>query len=146
MQRLAQLQRPIRVLLADANSTFQAAVANYLDADANLSLISSQKTGAGTLRQAELLRPDLVLIDIALPDLNGLEVTRRIKNWREPPRVIVLALSPYGEYQEAVRNAGGDAFINKTEFYDQLRDLVHIWYANRVAPGRLPADKLPTIS
>ncbi len=132
-------EHPIRVLLADANPTFLAAAARFLALDGNLALVGQASTGADTLQQAADLRPDLVLVDLGLRDLNGLEVTRQIKSWPDPPRVVVLALSDDAEYREAARNAGADGFVAKVEFYAQVYRLINAWYAEPAVPGRVPA-------
>jgi DNA-binding NarL/FixJ family response regulator len=117
-----------RVLLADANPTFLAAAARCLTSDGKLALVGQAATGAEALRLAADLQPDLVLIDIGLRDMNGLEVAHAIKLWPNPPRMIVLAFGEGSAYAEAARNAGADGFVTKIDFYEQVYWLIQAWY------------------
>ena len=135
-------QHRIRVLLADANPTFLEAAARFLALDENLFVAGLASTGASALQQAERLRPNLLLADIGLADMNGLEVTRQVKSWPDPPRVIVLALNGGAEYRQAARNAGADGFVAKVEFYAEVYGLIHAWYAEPAVPGRMPASSV----
>jgi DNA-binding NarL/FixJ family response regulator len=125
----------IRVLIADGNATFLDAAARCLALDGNLAVIGQSATGAEALRQAADLQPDLLLVDIALPDVNGLEVARKIKAGPHPPRVVVLAFNEGAAYADAARNAGADGFVAKIVFYEQMYQLIHTWYAVAAEPG-----------
>jgi DNA-binding NarL/FixJ family response regulator len=125
----------MRILLADANPTFLNAAARCLASDGALALIGQVGTGAEALRQAADLRPDLVLVDIGLQDITGLEVAREIKAWLDPPRVVVLAFNDGAQYQEASRNAGADGFVAKIDFYEQVYRLIRAWLVEPAAPA-----------
>lgn len=82
--------------------------------------------GLGGLRQAEVFRPDLVLLDIGLPGLNGFEVAERLRQHQELSGLRLVAVSGYGldgDRQKA-REAGFDAHLLKPVRYDQLQDLL----------------------
>jgi two-component system nitrate/nitrite response regulator NarL len=132
------LEQRIRVLLADANPAFVDAVARCLAFDRSLALVGRAATAADTLRQVDQLRPDLVLLDIRLRDMSGLEVARQIKCRPNPPRVVVLAFNEGAEYHAAARAAGADGFVAKTEFFEQMHRLIHAWYVELGSPGRVP--------
>ena len=125
----------MRVLLVDANPTFLAAAARCLASDGTLALVGQASTGSEALRQAADLRPDLVLVDIGLRDMNGLEVARLIKGRPNPPRVVVLALNEGSAYTDAARMVGADGFIAKADFYEQVYGLIHAWLAEPSAPA-----------
>lgn len=65
-------------------------------------------------------RPDVVLADLAMPGMNGLELTRRIKAQRDPPRVVVLTLHDEPEYRTAAARAGADGFVAKDHWTNDL--------------------------
>jgi DNA-binding NarL/FixJ family response regulator len=69
--------------------------------------------GEDGLRLARELRPDVVLMDIAMPRLNGLEATRQIKAAQPETKVIVLTIHDEAPYRKAARESGADAFLAK---------------------------------
>ena len=137
------LEPRIRVLLADAHPAFVDAVARCLAFDRSLALAGRAATGADTLRQGDQLRPDLVLVDIRLRDMSGLEVARQIKGRPNPPRVVVLAFNDGAEYYEAARAAGADSFVAKTAFFEQMHRLIHAWYVELASAGPVPDGTRP---
>ena len=73
--------------------------------------------------------PDLVLIDVAMPGLSGIEVTRQIKHKPDPPRVIVITISTDAAYAVAARQAGADGFLTKSACRTQLIPLIQSLFA-----------------
>jgi DNA-binding NarL/FixJ family response regulator len=66
------------------------------------------------------LQPDLVLMDMVMPGMNGIEATRRIKALKQPPRVVILSLHDNSEYRTAASAMGSDGYISKAEFTERL--------------------------
>jgi DNA-binding NarL/FixJ family response regulator len=116
---------PIRVLLVDDSSEFLDAVARFLSSDGRIELIGSTYSGQEVLQKVPDVRPDLILMDIAMPDMNGLELTRRIKAQPGAPRVIILTLYDNSEYRSAAGDVEADGFIAKSELGEQLLPLIH---------------------
>jgi len=84
--------------------------------------IHEASDGREALRLAEQLPPDLVLMDVRMPEIDGLEATGQIKaRW---PQVKVIVLSMYIEHREEALAAGADAFVGKGEAPEQLLDIV----------------------
>lgn len=94
---------------------------------------------------------DLVLMDFAMPGINGLEGTRRIKSASNPPLVIILTLFDQPDYRKAATEAGADGFLNKGEFPQNFWDLLPVLCVKKggtkPAPSRtvLVVDDSPTI-
>jgi DNA-binding NarL/FixJ family response regulator len=116
---------PIRVLLVDDSSEFLEAVARFLSSDGRIELIGSTYSGQEVLQKVPDVKPDLILLDIAMPDMNGLELTRRIKAQPGAPRVIILTLYDNSEYRSAAGAVQADGFVAKSELGEQLLPLIH---------------------
>ncbi|MCP4516579.1 MAG: response regulator transcription factor, partial [Delftia sp.] len=84
---------------------------------------------------------DLVLMDLAMPGMSGLEATRQIKARPSGPRVIILTLYDSPEYRAAAQELGADGFVIKSEFFDQLQPAIHTLFAQIPASaGQGPAS------
>jgi len=106
---------PIRVLLADDQADIRNAFRMFLDAQPDITVVAEAADGASAVTQALHLRPDVVLADIRMPHLDGLEVTRRLAgpDVRDPIRVVVVTTFDLDEYvYEALRN-GASGFLLK---------------------------------
>ena len=71
-----------------------------------------------------MLQPDLVVMDWAMPRMNGLEATRHLKNQSNPPCVVMVTVHSALPYQNAAHAAGADGFLNKNDIEEQLPVLI----------------------
>ncbi len=85
-----------------------------------------------------------VRMDLAMPEINGLEATRRIKAQSSSPHIIILTVYDNPEYQTAAKDAGADGFIAKLEFTRQLLPLVYALFTNPVQAGTETCSSPPT--
>lgn len=120
---------PIRILLVDDSLEFLESAAGFLAAQPDLRVIGRAQSGQAALEQAAALRPDLVLMDIAMPGLNGLEATRQLKARPTPPRIIILTLHDNPEYRSAAASAQADGFVAKSDFGVQLLPVIRALFA-----------------
>ena len=111
---------PVRVLIVDDQEPFRLAARMVVDATDGFEVVGEAETGEASVEMARELRPDLVLMDVNLPGINGLDATRRIL--ADSDTVVVLLLSTYEEAEYAPRAAEcGAAYIPKAVFGpDQL--------------------------
>jgi DNA-binding NarL/FixJ family response regulator len=107
--------RPIRVLLADDQALVRTGFALLLDVEDDLEVVGQAADGAQTVALARANRPDVVLMDIRMPVLDGIEATRQIAATRGLERVRVLILSTYDteSYVFEALQAGASGFLLK---------------------------------
>ena len=122
----------IRVLVADDHTIVREGVRILLEAQPDIEVVGEAADGQEALARVRELQPDIVLIDIAMPNLNGMEATRAIK--REYPQVQIIALTMYesDEYFFQVLNAGASGYILKKAASADLLAAIRAVYAGEV--------------
>lgn len=105
----------IRVLIVDDDRLFAESAATMLGADARLEVVGIASDGAEAVSVAEDLQPDLVLMDIAMPNVDGVEATRRIGSCCPGARIVMLTASSGRSDQEASGEAGAIGYLQKDE-------------------------------
>ena len=103
----------IRVLIVDDDPLVRSALALMLGGQADLEVVGQAVDGRDGVEQARSLEPDVVLMDIRMPRLNGLEATRELHSRADPPRVIVLTTFDADEHVVGALAAGADGFLLK---------------------------------
>ena len=122
---------PIRVLLADDHSLVRAGIASLLQQIDTVQVVGEAANGREALEKARRLQPDIVLMDISMPELNGLEVIERLAAERPEVRVIVLSMHKNEEYVLRALGSGVAGYLIKDA--DQLELTVAI---RAVASGK----------
>jgi DNA-binding NarL/FixJ family response regulator len=106
--------RPIRVLIVDDQESFRSAARLVVEMTDGFETVGEASDGAAALELARALDPHLVLLDMRLPVIDGVEVTRRL--CRDHPGIRVLALSTHDDYELRALAAGAVAFVAKAAF------------------------------
>lgn len=104
---------PIRVLLVDDQALMRMGFAMVLDAEDDLEVVGEAGDGATALAQVRALRPDVVLMDVRMPGMNGIEATERLTAEHPEVRVLVLTTFDLDEYAFAALRAGASGFLLK---------------------------------
>lgn len=104
----------VRVLIVDDQEAFRSAARLVVELTDGFSVVGEAGTGEDGVAMANELAPDLVLMDMNLPGIDGTEATRRIL--ASQPGIRVIGLSTYDEYRERAMAAGAVAFVSKSEF------------------------------
>ena len=110
----------IRVLLADDQRLVRSGFRMILKAEPGVEVVGEAADGREAIEQARALAPDVVLMDVRMPNLDGIEATRRIVCEAEAPRVIVLTTFDEDEYVFGALRAGASGFLLKDAPEDQL--------------------------
>ena len=116
--------RPIRILLADDHAVVRRGFRLILDGQPGLQVVGEACNGREAVQLATALEPDIVILDVSMPDLNGIEAARRIAE--EVPRARVLALSMHrdGVYVREMLRAGARGYLLKDADDEALSDPV----------------------
>lgn len=116
--------RPVRVMLVDDHAIFLAALHALLDHDERIEIVGETDNGAHALELDEELRPDVALIDLELPVMDGFETTRRLHERRPDLRVVVISgVSTDGVAKQA-EAAGAHAFLFKGGLHSEIADAI----------------------
>jgi DNA-binding NarL/FixJ family response regulator len=111
----------ISVLIADDQALVRAGFRMILEAEKDLSVVAEAKDGAEAVEAARRARPEIVLMDIRMPTMDGLEATRRIMAaTSQPPRVLILTTFDLDEYVFEALHAGASGFLLKDVPPEQL--------------------------
>jgi DNA-binding NarL/FixJ family response regulator len=112
--------KQITVLLAEDHSVVRQGLCALLNADGHFKMVGEAKTGREAVEKAQALRPDVILMDIAMPVLNGLEATRQILAANPAAKVIILSAHSDDEYIERLTAVGAAGFLEKQTSADVL--------------------------
>jgi DNA-binding NarL/FixJ family response regulator len=110
----------IRVLIADDQALVRAGFRAILEAENDLEVVGEAAGGREAVTLARDTAPDVVLMDIRMPDLDGIEATRRLLKRETPPKVLMLTTFDLDEYLYEAMRAGASGFLLKDVPRDQL--------------------------
>jgi DNA-binding NarL/FixJ family response regulator len=114
----------IRVLIADDQALVRGGFRSILDGQHDIEVVGETTDGAETVDEAVRLAPDVVLMDIRMPGMDGIEATRRLLAHNLPTRVLVLTTFDLDEYVYEAMKAGASGFLLKTAPPRQLAEAV----------------------
>ncbi len=123
----------VRVLLVDDSPEFLESAARFLSTDPWIEIVGRALSGSDALAQAARLHPDLVLMDLAMPGMNGLEAARQIRTQPDPPRIVIVTMYDSPEYRVAAEAEGAEGFVTKPEFGTRLLPLIRTLFVKREA-------------
>jgi DNA-binding NarL/FixJ family response regulator len=115
-----ELHQRIRALIVDDHDLFRAGLASYLDAQPDIDVVGQASGGRMAVRLASELKPDVVLMDVRMPDLGGPDATRQILESRPETRVVVLTVVSEDEEVAAAMKAGACGFLAKDTGIDSI--------------------------
>jgi DNA-binding NarL/FixJ family response regulator len=104
----------IRILLVDDHLVLRAGLKALLDSEPEIAVVGEASTGEEAVERAARLKPDVVIMDLSMPGMGGLEATRQIAALGQGTKVLVLTMHPEEEYLLPVLEAGGSGYVRKT--------------------------------
>jgi len=122
---------PIKIIIADDHRLFREGLVNLLSDSKDIEILAQAENGADVISKAKELNPDVIIMDIGMPVLNGVEATGRLL--KEMPAIKVIALSMHSDkqYIKGMLEAGASGYLFKNCAYDELIDAIHTVYAGK---------------
>lgn len=114
----------IRVLLADDHAILRKGLHALLDRVNDIEVIGEAQTGLEAIRQADENQLDVLVMDIGMPELNGIEATKRIKKQHPDIQIIILTVHSNEEYVSQIFHAGASGYIMKDSAPDELIEAI----------------------
>src|SRR5262249_60439835 len=124
MDAAAQVEQPIRVLIADDHRLFAQALEATLTAESTIEVVGRARNGAEALEMTIDIAPDVVLMDISMPVMDGIEATRRIREVRPEACVLMLTGSHAAADVDRSRDAGAAGYVTKDRIASELVDAI----------------------
>ena len=110
----------LKVLLAEDHAVVREGTREMLERDPGISVVGEAADGLTALTLAQELSPDVVLLDLGLPVLNGIEAAKRIRALPHPPRVLILSAYDDEDYVFAAIDAGASGYLLKTSHFNEV--------------------------
>lgn len=110
----------ITVLLVDDHEGFINAALRHLRKVEWLEIVGRASNGLEAIERSETLRPDVVLMDLAMPEMGGLQATRLIKAQDNPPFIVIASHFDDAEHREHAMRAGADDFVSKLSYIQEV--------------------------
>jgi DNA-binding NarL/FixJ family response regulator len=114
----------MKIVIADDSSLLRDRIKNLLNSINNISMVYETGNGAEALKLIIEKEPDLAILDIRMPEMNGIEVLNRISELGLKLKVCMLTSYPYKQYREKCFASGASYFFDKNQSMDELMDVV----------------------
>lgn len=121
---------PIKVLFVDDHEMVRIGISSYLSTQSDIDVIGEGKSGKDAIEKAHELKPDLILMDLLMDDMDGVEATEQVK--KDLPNIKVVMLTSYIEDNEVYRalDSGIDSYILKTTSASDIAEAIRKTYNN----------------
>jgi len=127
----------IRILLADDHRIMREGLRSVLEKEPDMEVVAEAKDGRMTVKLAEKLSPDVILMDITMPDLNGMDATREILSMVSDVKVVALSMHSDEQFVAGMLNAGASGYLLKDCAFEELCRAIRAVVANEtyLSPG-----------
>jgi two-component system response regulator NreC len=115
----------ISILLADDHTILRQGLSALLEAEPDFSILGEASTGLEALQKVQTLDPDILVLDLALPDINGLEITRQVHHSNPHTRIVILSMHAKEAYVLEALNSGASAYVLKGSDARELIQAIH---------------------
>ncbi len=132
----------IRVVIADDHAVFRQGTRELLAREADIQVVGEAANGEEAVRVVNERRPDVAILDISMPVLNGIDATRQIKLESPETRILILTAYDYDEYVIAMLDAGAAGYILKTANYTDVVSAVRRVYEGEAVLDPAVAPKV----
>ncbi|MHB9111948.1 MAG: response regulator [Thermoleophilia bacterium] len=116
----------IRILLADDHAILRAGLVRLLSEEPDIEVVGEADNGREAVQKVQELHPDIVLMDIGMPVMNGMEATKQIKKRDQDVKILVLTMHDNEEYLFQVLQAGASGYVLKKAADSDLVNAIHV--------------------
>ena len=113
-----------RTLLVDDNAGFRRSLKEFLAWEPDIEVIGEAADGQEAILKARELKPDLVLMDLRMPGISGIDATRQLRDEMPELKVIILSVFDLQEYRDAARASGANGYVTKGSLFEELLPVI----------------------
>ncbi len=117
---------PVRILIVDDHAVVRAGLRMLLDSDSELVIIGEAENGEEAIRLSQELNPDVILMDVSMPEVDGVMATRRIKSAAPNQAVLALTIHEGADYFFQMLQAGASGYVPKRTAPEELLRAIHV--------------------
>ena len=132
------VKKSIRVILADDHAIVRRGIRRILAKDPNIVVIAESGTGADAIRLVQELQPDVLLLDIEMPDMKGYQVARELRACRVRVSILALSSSDGTYFIDEIIQTGMDGYVTKSEAAETIQQAVYALAEKRSLLGLNP--------
>ena len=121
----------IRILITDDHQLFREGIANLLSASTHIEIVAQAENGQEAIEKDKKLKPDIVIMDLNLPVINGVDATRILHQELPKTKVLVLSMHAEKSYIKEALEAGAFGYLFKDCTYDQLIEAINTVYQGK---------------
>ena len=114
----------MKIVIADDSSLMRDRIKSLLNSINDISMVYEAKNGVEALQLIMEKEPDLAILDIRMPELNGIEVLKKIRELKMKVKVCILTSYPYPQYRKRCLEAGADYFLSKIEDFEEIEIVI----------------------
>jgi DNA-binding NarL/FixJ family response regulator len=133
-----------RILIADDHTIMREGLRSLLEAEADLEIVGAVDNGRDAVRLVGLLKPDLVLMDLAMPQMDGMSAIRELRRRAADTKILVLTMHKTEEHIRAALQAGGNGYVLKDASRAELLMAIHSVMAGKTFISPAVADRIVT--
>jgi DNA-binding NarL/FixJ family response regulator len=122
---LMKTKPTIRVILADDHAMIRRGIRRLLEKRSNILVIGESSTGRGAIQLVDELRPDVLLLDIEMPDMKGYQVARELRRKQAPISILALSTCDDDHFIAETIQSGMDGYLNKSEAPAKILEAVY---------------------
>lgn len=126
------MNRPIRILLVEDHAVMRAALRSLLDSNEEITVVGEASNGREMMGLIDKSTPDVVLMDVNMPELNGIEATRQLCAQNPDIKVLGLSLHVKGRMVSEMLNAGARGYVPKSSAASELLEAIHSVVAGKM--------------
>lgn len=131
----------IKVMLTDDHALMREGIKHLLEFDGSIEVIEEASDGIECLQKLEKIHPDILLLDINMPEMNGIEVLEELKGREDPLKVLILTVHSEVEYLVKAVDIGANGYILKDSGSSELKQAINVIMSGEsyIQPSLLPA-------